>query len=117
MGKRRNRVCGADVHKDIIVATILSADDTELQEKFGTTSVTGGLKVSNNGGIKMSTCQSLDVKTRGNVDVKHGGVPHVARFIQPRIEHQRDRQTDRTQPCYSSEIPEFSSSTFAPKEA
>lgn len=39
MGKRRNRVCEADVHKDIIVATILSADDTELQEKFGTTSI------------------------------------------------------------------------------
>lgn len=39
MGKRRNRVCGADVHKDIIVATILSSDDTELQEKFGTTSI------------------------------------------------------------------------------
>jgi transposase len=39
MGKRRNRVCGADVHKDIIVATILSADGTELQEKFGTTSI------------------------------------------------------------------------------
>ncbi len=37
MGKRRNRVCGADVHKDIIVATIQSADGTEFQEKFGTT--------------------------------------------------------------------------------
>ncbi len=38
MGKRRNRVCGADVHKDIIVATIVSSDGTEMQEKFGTTS-------------------------------------------------------------------------------
>lgn len=38
MGKRRNRVCGADVHKDLIVATIQSADGTEFQEKFGTTS-------------------------------------------------------------------------------
>jgi transposase len=37
MGKRRNRVCGADVHKDLIVATIQSADGTEFQEKFGTT--------------------------------------------------------------------------------
>jgi len=39
MGKRMNRVCGADVHKDIIVATILNSDDTEFQEKFGTTTV------------------------------------------------------------------------------
>ena len=39
MGKRKNRVCGADVHKDIIVATILNSDDTEFQEKFGTTTV------------------------------------------------------------------------------
>jgi transposase len=37
MSKRRNRVCGADVHKDIIVATIQSADGTEFQGKFGTT--------------------------------------------------------------------------------
>ena len=37
MGKRRNRVCGADVHKDTIVATIQSSDGTELQGKFGTT--------------------------------------------------------------------------------
>ena len=37
MGKRKNRVCGADVHKDIIVATTQDSDDTEFQEKFGTT--------------------------------------------------------------------------------
>ncbi len=37
MGKRRNRVCGADVHKDLIVATIQSSDETILREKFGTT--------------------------------------------------------------------------------
>jgi transposase len=39
MSKRRNRVCGADVHKDLIVATIQSSDGTEFQEKFGTTSI------------------------------------------------------------------------------
>ncbi len=27
MGKRRNRVCGADVHKDTIVATIQSKEE------------------------------------------------------------------------------------------
>jgi transposase len=37
MGKRRDRVCGADVHKDLIVATIISDDETSIQEKFGTT--------------------------------------------------------------------------------
>ncbi len=37
MGKRRDRVCGADVHKDLIVATIEDADGTEIQEQFGTT--------------------------------------------------------------------------------
>ena len=36
MSKRRNRVCGADVHKDLIVATIVGADETEIQAKFGT---------------------------------------------------------------------------------
>ena len=38
MVQRRNRVCGADVHKDLIVATIQSSDGSELQEKLGTTS-------------------------------------------------------------------------------
>jgi len=54
--------------------------------------------VSNSGGIKLSTCQSLGLKPRGHVDDGCGGVPHVERFIQQRFEHQRDRQTDWTQP-------------------
>lgn len=37
MGKRRNRVCGADIHSDLIVATIECSDDTILRERFGTT--------------------------------------------------------------------------------
>jgi transposase len=37
MGKRRNRVCGADVHNDLIVATIQCSDETTLREQFGTT--------------------------------------------------------------------------------
>jgi transposase len=37
MGKRRNRVCGADIHNELIVATIQCSDDTTLREKFGTT--------------------------------------------------------------------------------
>jgi len=37
MSKRRDRVCGADVHKDLIVATIVSDDEASIQEKFGTT--------------------------------------------------------------------------------
>jgi transposase len=36
MGKRRNRVCGADVHNDLIVATIECSDETTLRERFGT---------------------------------------------------------------------------------
>lgn len=39
MGKRKDRVCGADVHKDLIVATIIGDDETSIQEKFGTTSI------------------------------------------------------------------------------
>jgi len=31
------RVCGADVHNDLIVATIQSSDETTLRERFGTT--------------------------------------------------------------------------------
>jgi len=78
--------------------------------------VNGGLKVSNSGGIKLSTCQSLGLKTRGHVDDRCGGVPHVARFVQPRSEHQRDRQTDWTQPCNGAKASEFSDSPYAQEE-
>lgn len=37
MGKRRNRVCGADIHNELIVATIQCSDETNLREEFGTT--------------------------------------------------------------------------------
>ena len=37
MKKRRDRVCGADVHKDLIVATITGDDVLPIQENFGTT--------------------------------------------------------------------------------
>jgi transposase len=37
MKKRKDRVCGADVHKDLIVATITGDDVLPIQEKFGTT--------------------------------------------------------------------------------
>lgn len=37
MGRRRNRVCGADVHNELIVATIQCSDETILREQFGTT--------------------------------------------------------------------------------
>ncbi len=72
--------------------------------------------MSNSGGIKLSTCQSLGWKPRGHVDDRCGGVPHVARFIQQRFEHQRDRQTDWTQPGDGAEASDFSDSPFAQKE-
>lgn len=37
MKGRRDRVCGADVHKDLIVATITGDDFHPIQENFGTT--------------------------------------------------------------------------------
>jgi transposase len=37
MNKRRDRVCGADVHKDLIVATITGDDVPTIRENFGTT--------------------------------------------------------------------------------
>jgi len=37
MSKRRNRVCGADIHKDLIVATIRDDTQSLFQEEFGTT--------------------------------------------------------------------------------
>jgi len=37
MKKRRDRVCGADVHKDLIVATITGDDFQPIRENFGTT--------------------------------------------------------------------------------
>ena len=78
--------------------------------------VNGGLKVSNSGEIKLSTCQSLTSKLRGCVDAGPGGIPHAARFIQPRIEHQRDRQKNRTQPGDGAEVSEFAGPSFDPEE-
>ena len=49
------------------------------------------------------------------MDDRCGGVPHVARFIQPRIEHQRDRQTNWTQPCDGAEVSEFTGPSFDPE--
>jgi len=37
MSKRRDRVCGADVHRDLIVATTYGEDETPIREHFGTT--------------------------------------------------------------------------------
>jgi transposase len=37
MKKRKERVCGADVHKDLIVATITGDDVPPIQKNFGTT--------------------------------------------------------------------------------
>ena len=31
----RNKVCGADIHKKFLVATILSRDGTQISERFG----------------------------------------------------------------------------------
>jgi hypothetical protein len=78
--------------------------------------VTGGLKMLNSGGIKLSTCQTLTPKLRGCVDAGLRGIPHVARFIQPRIEHQRDRQKNRTPSWNSKEIPSRTSSTIIPRK-
>jgi hypothetical protein len=79
-------------------------------------SVTGGLKMLNSGGLKLSICQSLTSRLRGCVDVGPGGIPHAARFIQQRIEHQRDRQKNRTQSWNGEEIPSFSSSACTPEK-
>lgn len=35
MKKVRNKVCGADIHKKFLVATILSIDGTQISERFG----------------------------------------------------------------------------------
>jgi hypothetical protein len=35
MGMLRNKVCGADIHKKFLVATILSIDGTKISERFG----------------------------------------------------------------------------------
>jgi len=37
MKKRRDRVCGADVHKDLIVATITGDEILPIRKNFGTT--------------------------------------------------------------------------------
>ena len=38
MAETRDKVCGADIHKRFLIATILSRDGTKLQERFGTDS-------------------------------------------------------------------------------
>ena len=37
MEKQRNKVCGADIHKKFLVATILSRDGTKITQRFGMT--------------------------------------------------------------------------------
>jgi len=37
MEKQRNKVCGDDIHKKFLVATILSRDGTKLTKRFGMT--------------------------------------------------------------------------------
>ena len=37
MGKQRDKACGAEIHKNTIVATILSLAGTKNQSGFGTT--------------------------------------------------------------------------------
>jgi len=37
MEKQRNKVCGADIHKKFLVATILSRDRTKITQRFGMT--------------------------------------------------------------------------------
>lgn len=37
METQRNKVCGADIHKKFLVATILSRDNTKITERFGMT--------------------------------------------------------------------------------
>jgi transposase len=37
MEKQRNKVCGADIHKKFLVATILSRDSTKITQRFGMT--------------------------------------------------------------------------------
>jgi hypothetical protein len=44
------------------------------------------------------------------VDEGPGGIPHVARLIQLRIEHQRDRQKNGTPQWNDEEMPSLSSS-------
>lgn len=71
--------------------------------------------MSNSGEIKLSTCQSLELKPRGHVDDRCRGVPHVERFIQQRIDRERDRQTDWTQPDDGAEVSELTGSPIAPE--
>jgi transposase len=37
MEMQRNKVCGADIHKKVLVATILSRDSTKITQRFGMT--------------------------------------------------------------------------------
>ena len=37
MELQRNKVCGADIHKKFLVATILSRDSTKITQRFGMT--------------------------------------------------------------------------------
>ena len=36
MGQQRNKVCGVDIHKNFLGATILTRDGTKMQKRFGT---------------------------------------------------------------------------------
>jgi len=36
MMEQRNKVCGVDIHKKFLIATILSRDGTKIQKRYGT---------------------------------------------------------------------------------
>ena len=117
-GLPQSEVAGLKENQDLEILSMETMRENLIyvnMNKAPFNDVNGGLKVSNSGGIKLSTCQFPGLKPRGHVDDRYGGVPHVARFIQRRIEHQRDRQTDWTQPCDGAEVSELTGSPIAPE--
>ena len=62
MEKQRNKVCGADIHKRFLIATILSRDGTKITNRFGMT-LDGILKFKN--WVMENQCEMVVVESTG----------------------------------------------------
>jgi transposase len=62
MEKQWNKVCGADIHKKFLIATILSRDGTKIVERFGMT-IDDLLRFRN--WIMENKCENVAVESTG----------------------------------------------------
>jgi transposase len=104
MEKQRNKVCGADIHKRFLIATILSRDGTKKSNRFGMT-IDDLLKFKN--WITENQCEQVAVESTGSYWIPiHAVLEDTIDLIVAnayKIKHTPGRKTDIS----DSELPNF----------